>query len=221
MKVWKVPLKRYWKLLQKYLGRFKLKVSIFSFLLFLSLFISLINPQVIKFFIDSASLNDRNLLIDIAILFIFNTLLRGGLSVLLAWSGTNIGWLSTNLLRQDLLEHCLRLNLQFHAKITPGELIERIDGDITVLAGFFTQFAQNLLGNLLLITFILVIYFSIDISLGIIFTIYILVTFLVLFSAKDITTPHQVALREISTNLYGFIEDRIGGFEDIRSHMAV
>ena len=180
----------------------------------------MINPQIVKVFIDSSSLNNTNLLVDIALLFIFNILFRSGFSVLLTWIGTNIGWLSTNLLRQDLLEHCLHLGLSFHAKKTPGELIETIDGDVTILAGFFTQFAQNLVANMLLILFVLVAYFFINIFLGLIFTIYIVTTFFVLFLAKDITIPHQIALRQTSADMYSFIEDRIGGIEDISSNNA-
>jgi ABC-type multidrug transport system fused ATPase/permease subunit len=53
------------------------------------------------------------------------------------------------------LRHCLRLDLPFHKTHTPGELIERIDGDVTLLANFFSQFTINILGNALLVAGIL------------------------------------------------------------------
>ena len=45
--------------------------------------------------------------------------------------GRRVGWTATNGLRADLARHCLALDLGFHKQRTPGELIERIDGDVT------------------------------------------------------------------------------------------
>ena len=44
-------------------------------------------------------------------------------------------------LRADLARHCLRLDLPFHKTHTPGELIERVDGDVATLGTFFSQMA--------------------------------------------------------------------------------
>jgi ABC-type multidrug transport system fused ATPase/permease subunit len=63
-----------------------------------------------------------------------------------------VGWTATNDLRADLALHCLRLDMSFHKKRTPGEMIERIDGDVTALANFFSQIVLKLLGNAILIT---------------------------------------------------------------------
>ena len=41
--------------------------------------------------------------------------------------------------------------MPFHKLHTPGELIERIDGDVTALADFFSLFLVRLAGGLLLI----------------------------------------------------------------------
>lgn len=60
------------------------------------------------------------------------------------------------MLGSDLMRHCLRLDLPFHKSPTPGELIERIDSDVTLLANFFSQFTINILGNALLVVGILV-----------------------------------------------------------------
>ena len=44
-------------------------------------------------------------------------------------------------LRADLAEHCLYLDMSFHNARTPGEMIERVDGDVNVLANFFSLLA--------------------------------------------------------------------------------
>jgi len=38
----------------------------------------------------------------------------------------------------------------FHTALTPGELTERIDADVTALSNFFSQFVIRVLGNVLL-----------------------------------------------------------------------
>ena len=50
-----------------------------------------------------------------------------------------IGWSATNQLRADLTDHVLHLDMGFHKGTSPGELIERIDGDVTALSNFFSS----------------------------------------------------------------------------------
>ena len=45
--------------------------------------------------------------------------------------------------------------MPFHKTHTPGELIERVDGDVTTLAEFFSQMVVKVAGNALLVVAIL------------------------------------------------------------------
>ena len=56
--------------------------------------------------------------------------------------------------------------MSFHNEHTPGELIERIDGDVASLANFFSQFVIQILGNGILMLGILVILAREDLRLG-------------------------------------------------------
>ena len=53
-------------------------------------------------------------------------------------------------------DHCLRLDMSFHNAHTPGEMIERVDGDVTALSNFFSTFAVQLVGNALLLVGVLI-----------------------------------------------------------------
>ena len=55
---------------------------------------------------------------------------------------------------------------RFHKARTPGELIERIDGDVTALANFFSQFVIQVLGSLLLLLGVLVVLWTVDWRVG-------------------------------------------------------
>jgi len=72
------------------------------------------------------------------------------------------------LLRVDLAEHCLRLDLSFHQKYPPGALIERVDGDVDALSNFFSQFVVRILANGVLIIGVLVILFREDWRAGLV-----------------------------------------------------
>ena len=72
----------------------------------------------------------------------------------------------TNQLRSDLASHCLNMDLDFHNARTPGEMIERIDGDMNALSNFFSQFVIQVLGNALLLVGVLVFLYLEDWRVG-------------------------------------------------------
>ena len=78
----------------------------------------------------------------------------------------NVSWAATNALRADLVAHLLRLDASFHTAHTPGELIERVDGDVATLARFFSRFVVYVLGNGILILGVLALLFHVDWRIG-------------------------------------------------------
>ncbi len=71
-----------------------------------------------------------------------------------------------------LTEHLLRLDMPFHKTHTPGELIERVDGDVTELADFFSQLIIRVVSNCLLIVGVLVLLFVEDWRAGLALSLY-------------------------------------------------
>ena len=108
-------------------------------------------------FIDTAKQGSgSDLLWQSALLFVGVALAQQIVSVLATYISENVGWTSTNALRANLPEHCIYLDMSFHNARTPGEMIERIDGDITSLSNFFSQFVIQVFGNGLLLVGVLV-----------------------------------------------------------------
>ena len=70
---------------------------------------------------------------------------QAGTAFATTYVGEDVSWTATNALRADLTQHCLRLDMDFHNARTPGELIERIDGDASELANFFSQLVLRVL----------------------------------------------------------------------------
>ncbi|MGH7463311.1 MAG: ATP-binding cassette domain-containing protein, partial [Longimicrobiales bacterium] len=107
--------------------------------------------------------------------------------------------------------------MPFHKQHVPGELIERIDGDVTALANFFSQFVIRVLGNALLVAGILLLLFREDVRVGFGLTLYALATLLILLAMQRLAVPRWAALRQARAEHFGFLEERLSGAEDIRA----
>ncbi len=214
--------KSYWNLLSDHIRPQKGRFILLAAMLFGSIGLRIFAPQIMRKFIDSALAGEAlQTLTWTAIAFIGIALIQQAVAVSVTYLGENVAWTATNDLRAELAEHALHLDMKFHNDHTPGELIERIDGDVTELATFFSQFALNLVANGLLLIGILVALFIEDWRAGLAFTVYSILTVTILGRLKDIAVPHQKARREAEANLYGFIEEQLSGTEDIRSSGAV
>ena len=218
----KLPFKAYWDLLSQHIRPQKGRFILLSILLLGSIGLRIYAPQIMRTFIDSALAGEAlQTLTFTAIAFIGIALVQQVVAVSVTYLGENVAWTATNALRAELADHALNLDMRFHNDHTPGELIERIDGDVTELATFFSQFALNLVSNGLLLIGILTALFIEDWRAGLAFTIFSIATILILGRLKDIAVPHQKARREAEAQLYGFIEEQLAGTEDIRSSGAV
>src|SRR5688500_4404079 len=214
--------KSYWNLLSDHIRPQKGRFTLLAVLLFGSIGLRILAPQIMRIFIDEALAGEAlKVLTTTAIAFIGIALIQQVVAVAVKYLGETVAWTATNALRAELAWHALNLDMRFHNDHTPGELIERIDGDVTELATFFSEFALNLIANGLLLIGILVALFIEDWRAGLAFSIYSVVTIIVLGKLKDIAVPHQKARREAEAQLYGFVEEQLSGTEDIRSSGAV
>ena len=217
-----LPFKAYWDLLSQHIRPQKGRFILLATLLLGSIGLRIFAPQIMRTFIDAALAGEAlQTLTWTALTFIGVALLQQVIAVGVTYLGENVAWTATNDLRAELAWHALNLDMRFHNDHTPGELIERIDGDVTELATFFSQFALNLVSNGLLLVGILVALFLEDWRAGLGFTVFSFATILILGRLKDIAVPHQKARRQAEAEMYGFLEEQLAGTEDIRSSGAV
>ena len=62
------------------------------------------------------------------------------------WAATTTAWRTTNSIRVMLARHVLGLDHEFHRTHTPGELIQRVDGDVTSVSDFLGQVVPKAVG---------------------------------------------------------------------------
>lgn len=212
----------YRRLFNKYVRPEWRRFTILALFVLIGIGLQIITPQIIRDFIDTAiSAGPLKILFDLAFLFLGLAFIQQVLSVLAASYGEDLGWRTTNRLRSNLTEHCLRLDLHFHYGKSPGEMIERIDGDVTALSNFFSRFIIVIAGNFLLLIGILVVVFYEDWQAGIALTGFSTFVVIVLLSIRGISVPYWMASRQASAKYFGFLEERLTGTEDIRANGAV
>lgn len=217
-----VPFKRYWDLLAEYIRPQSVRFALLMVLLLGSIGLQVVNPQIMRYFIDAATSGaaDRTLVVA-ALAFMGVAIVQQVVGVGATYVGENVAWTATNALRAELARHCLTLDMSFHNNTSPGQLIERIDGDVMDLSNFFSQLVIRVVGNLLLLLGILLALFGEDWRVGAAFSVFATVTLVVLNRVRGLAIPHQKALRQASADLFGYLEEQLSGTEDIRSSGAV
>jgi ABC-type multidrug transport system fused ATPase/permease subunit len=197
------------------------RVAVLAVLLFSGIGLQLVNPQIVRYFIDTAQVGgSTHALTAAALVFIAVVIAQQAMTVGETYLSESVAWTATNRLRRDLAEHCLRLDMRFHNVHTPGELIERIDGDVTTLANFFSEFVLQVVGNVLLMVGVLVMLYRVDLRVGGAITVFVLVVLVVLNRLRGISIPPWVEGRKASAEMAGFLEERLAGTEDIRASRA-
>lgn len=216
-----LPVRRYFALLVAYLKPQWWRALLMALFLLIGIGLQLFSPQILRYFIDTATTNGASTsLLAAGVLFISVALLKQGVAIATAYLTGYVAWTATNQLRTDLVAHCLSLDMSFHQTRTPGELIERIDGDVDTLSDFFSQFVVNLLSNTLLLVAILVLFFNISWLAGIAMSVFSLAVLLLLVYLHRRAIPFWVEQRQMSAIFYGFLSERLGGTEDIRANGA-
>ena len=214
----RIPLTQYSSLLVRYLKPHWPTASLLALLLFGNIGLQLVNPQIMRGFIDTAqSGGPVYLLLRSAILFIGIAVGQHLIAILATYVGENLGWNTTNALRTDLAEHCLRLDMSFQNSHSPGEMIERIDGDVSALGNFFSRFVIQILGNALLMVGVLALLVREDWRVGTALTVFATLALLTLARLRYVAVPQWMEERQANAELFGFLEERLSGTEDIRS----
>lgn len=198
------------------------RVLLLSLLVGVTTGLQLLNPQVIRFFLDTAqagatqaggALGDLGLA---ALAYLAIGFAQQGAALLTAWLGLKVGWQATNAMRTDLLAHSLQLDMPFHKMHTPGEMIERIDGDVTALADFFSQFVVRLAGGLLLIAAILWLVYVESPGAGRLLAVYVALVCGALLLVQRLGRRRWLAARQAWTDQSSFVEEFYTGTEDVR-----
>lgn len=216
-----IPLRAFLDLLRRYLMPQRRRVAWLSVLMAAQIVLQIYNPQVLRTFIDLAVAGaGRTALLSTAGLFVVLSICQQIAAASARYTGESVGWSATNMLRNDLAAHCLHLDMAFHKEHSPGQLIERVDGDVDILSSFFSRFVVGMFSNLVLLLGILAALFWEDWRVGIGLSAFVATTMGVLAAVRQLAVPHWEAVRGYSARFFGFLTEQLSGTEDVRGSGA-
>src|SRR6185295_3641649 len=213
-KMMQAPSARYRRFLGTYLAPQRTRLAVLATLMLIDLALQLGLPRVVQTFIDRAT-NGGELRTLLWIGVAYLAVAIGQNWTLVGWQyvAQNVGLIATNRIRADLTMHCLKLDMGFHNARTPGELIERVDGDVSKLENFLSQFVVHVILNGLLLGGVAVLLFLIDWRVGLPSAVSVAVA---VVCARALTRPlatYSVKERQASAELFGLLEERLSGTE--------
>jgi len=218
----KIPFTRYTTLLYTYLKPQQRSVLLLACLLLGSIGLQLLSPQLIRQFIDLVQGGgSQRALFMAALLFLAIALGQRVVEIGATYVSQQVAWTATNRLRRDLAYHVLTLDMAFHNAHTPGELLERMDGDVDRLANFFSEFLLQILSGLLLTVGVVLFLGWEDWRIGAVLALFVLAYLLVHLWDQQLAEPAWRQERAYAADLSGFVEERLAGVRDIQTSGAV
>ena len=179
----------------------------------------LAGPLLIGRFIDDAVNGATSTrLLFLAGVYIAIGVTRQLMAVVVAWIAADLAWTVTNELRSDLTRHVLSLDLGFHRRTSPGELVSRVDGDVTALSEFIAQFAVKAIAAAVTLVGIVVVVATQDWRIGVGFAAYLFVAVGVMYLLRNQSVDEAASEQAAMGRLLGEVEERLTGADDLRGN---
>ena len=173
-----------------------------------------------RFADDALAGRPADTLTRLAVAYVAVALVSEALGLGVVWGSVRLSWRAGNRLRERLAAHALRLEQAWHARHSPGQLIERIDGDVEAMVVFFSGIAIEIAGNVALIAGMLIVATFIDPLSGLILAVTACAGAAVMIRLRVAAVSAREAERQVNAELYGDLEERLGGLEDLRANGA-
>lgn len=177
----------------------------------------LAGPLVVRRVVDRVGEASIAELRGLALVFLVIVIIGQAVEVLVARVATTLAWRTTNQLRLQITRHVLGLDHEFHRRHTPGELIQRVDGDVTSVSELLGRVVPKAFGSLMLVGGMIVVVAVIDWRVGIGMFVYVVTAAALVLLMRHRAVAESSDELGAYARLYGGIEERLNAAEDIRS----
>ncbi len=154
-------------------------------------------------------------LVQTAVAYAGLGLVSSAMSVLVAWRANITAWAITNDLRHQLTDDVLRADLSFHRDRTPGELVTRVDADITSMTRFMSSVVAMGIAICALGIGAIVVCFFVQPVLAPALTIGCVIIGFVTVKMRDYPVEQTVVERAAEADVMSAAEQYLTGGEDI------
>ena len=195
------------------------RMAIMSGVLAVAGALPLAGPLLIAKFIDDAAAGaSRQQLLFLAGLYVAMGIARQLMSVAVAWTAADLAWTVTNELRSKLTRHVMHLDLAFHRATSPGELVSRVDGDVTALSEFVSRFAVKAMAAFVTLLGLILIVLWRDPLIGLGLAAYLGLAIGTVFLLRNRAVDEAASEQATTGRMLGEVEERLAGADDLRSN---
>jgi ATP-binding cassette, subfamily B, bacterial len=207
----------HWRLLAATLAPHRRVLVLLGIVLAAASALPLAGPQLLRRFVDDAIAGaPLAALLPLAGAYIALGLGAQVAAVGTAWVATRTAWTATNRLRVDAADHALRLDLGFHGVTSPGSVVERVDGDASAIARFFTDVVIRVVGAAAMLAGATLLVAREDWRVGLAMAVFTAFALAVAVRLRDRAVEPAAAERGAWAGWQGLITEHLDGAEDLR-----
>ncbi len=142
-------------------------------------------------------------------------LVASAVTVVVSWRATSLAWRITDTLRRDLAGQVLRADIGFHRDRTPGELVTRVDADVTAMTQFLAQVVSRVISIVALAIAALAVCAVLQPVLAPVLAVGLAVIGTVTWTQRNSANEVTLAERAAEADLMSVTEQYLSGAEDI------
>lgn len=142
-------------------------------------------------------------------------LLKGAVSALNIRIGERLSWSMYDHLRVKLFGRIFSFDLQYHKMSAQGSFLERLEGDIGLLSGFFSSMMIDIAGSLLTVAGVLIAFWLSFPAFGLFFTVLSAGILLLFLKTQEPVARLWKRERDTENELLGDFSQSLAAYEDI------
>ena len=142
-------------------------------------------------------------------------LLKGAVSALNIRIGERLSWSMCDHLRVKLFGRIFSFDLQYHKMSAQGSFLERLEGDIGLLSGFFSSMMIDIAGSLLTVAGVLIAFWLSFPAFGLFFTVLSAGILILFLKPQEPVARLWKRERDTENELLGDFSQSLAAYEDI------
>lgn len=206
----------HWRLFASLLRPHRRALTGYAAVLALATSLPLAGPLLLGAFVDAATSGAGfRRLAALAAGYVGVGIVGSAVTAVTTWRSTLLAWRITDGLRHELVNSALHADLAFHRDHSTGELVSRIDDDVTAMTQFLSQFVARCLAIGLIAVLALAVLTVVEPILALPLAVSLVATLGVAWWRRNEAVAEAAVERRAQADMMGVIEERLAGAPEI------
>ena len=184
--------------------------------LILETLISLGLPGILSKIIDGLGKQTVTWLVAFILFFLAMVVVKGFATVLNSYLSEKMGRSVCDEIRKELLKKLFQFSVSQHKMSKTGDFFEKIEGDVNVMVGFFSNMLIDIMSSSFMILGILVVFLTKSLILGGIFCVIAVLIFVIFIGTQKSLSALWNDARVGETKLFGEFSEDVYAAADVK-----